>query len=417
MKDGRLKKTRIVSKSGQSSVSKPFRARPHVALIVETAVVYGREILRGIARYLRNQGPWSIYLEERELGAPPPDWLADWKGDGIICRPMNPSLARVMAKRRIPLIDLNDWYRGLGFPQIVSDMEAIGALGAEHLIERGFRNLAFCGFSGELWCNERQAGFARVAREHGGNLCGTYATPWADLRAHPWQVERDWIARWLRTLPRPLGVMACNDVRGQHVLDACAQIKASVPDEIAVVGVDNSEPFCELCSPPLSSVVPNAERIGYEAAALLDGWLRGEKVEPITRKILPLNVVARQSTDTLAIEDLPIARAVGYIREHACNGLSVDAVLRHVPVGRSVLERRFRKYLGHSPQEEIHRVRLKRIQQLLAETDWKLDRIADATGFEHPEYLSVFFKKATGKTPGEYRRSVSLKTVEKHSDA
>jgi LacI family transcriptional regulator len=220
---------------------------------------------------------------------------------------MNPSLARVMAKRRIPLIDLNDWYRGLGFPQIVSDMEAIGALGAEHLIERGFRNLAFCGFSGELWCNERQAGFARVAREHGGNLCGTYATPWADLRAHPWQVERDWIARWLRTLPRPLGVMACNDVRGQHVLDACAQIKASVPDEIAVVGVDNSEPFCELCSPPLSSVVPNAERIGYEAAALLDGWLRGEKVEPITRKILPLNVVARQSTDTLAIEDLPIA--------------------------------------------------------------------------------------------------------------
>ncbi len=392
-----------MSKSGQAPAPKPFPARPHVALIVETAVVYGREILRGIARYLRNEEPWSIYLEERELGAPPPDWLADWKGDGIICRPLTPPLARILAKRRIPVVDLNDLHHGLGFPHIGSDMRAIGVLGAEHLLERGFRNLAFCGFSGELWSTERQEGFARAAGERGA-LCGVYETRWSDLRTHPWQTERDRIAQWLQTLPRPLGVMACNDVRGQHVLDACAQIKASVPDEIAVVGVDNSEPFCELCCPPLSSVVPNAERIGYEAAALLDGWLRGADVNPVEQSIPPLGVVARQSSDALAIEDLQIARAVGYIREHACEGLSVGEVLRQMPMARSVVERRFRKYLGRSPQEEIHRVRLKRIQQLLAETDWKLERIAGATGFEHPEYLSVFFKKATGKTPGEYRK-------------
>ena len=283
-------------------------------------------------------------------------------------------------------------------------MVAIGRLGAEHLRERGFRHLAFCGFSGETWSQQRRDGFLEAAR---GLVreSDIYESPWAGLREHPWQEERNRIAQWLHTLPRPAGIMACNDVRGQHVLDACQHAGTPVPDEIAVVGVDNAQTFCELCNPPLSSVVPDAERIGFEAAAMLDRLMSGRRIAVPNLRMAPLGVATRQSSDVFAVEDALIARAVRFIREHACEGIQVADVMDAVRCSRSVLERRFREYLDRSPQQEIREVQLRRARQLLADTDWTLPRIAEATGIEHPEYLSVVFKRETGQTPGQFRQA------------
>ena len=378
--------------------------RPSVALIVETAVVYGRQILHGISRYMRAHGSWSVFLDERELLAPPPDWLRDWDGAGVICRPTTPDLARQLLSRGLPTVDLNDRYGDLGIPHIGSDMRAIGRIAAEHLLERGFQNIAFCGFSGEMWSAERLAGVEEAVYGR-GSLQDVFTSPFSGLREHAWQEERDLIAAWLRPLPRPLGVVACNDVRGYHVLDACRVLGLVTPEEVAVVGVDNAETFCELCDPPLSSVVPDAERVGFEAAALLDLLMAGGTPPAEGLRIPPVGVVTRQSSDIMAFDDPTIARAVHFIRQQACAGIGVYDVIAALPVSRSALERGFRRRLGHSPHEEIRRVRLKRVKQLLAETDWPLERIAASAGYEHPEYMMVQFKRTLGMTPTEWRRS------------
>lgn len=377
--------------------------RRQVALIVETSVVYGRQILRGIARYLKTHGAWSVFLDERELHTPPPDWLSHWHGDGVICRSTTPEWAQVFRRRRLPVVDLNDLHLDLGLPRVGSDMEAIGRLGAEHLLERGFRHLAFCGFTQETWSGQRRNGFVAAA----GGAVGRgslYESPWAGLREHPWPEERNRIARWLQSLPRPVGIMACNDARAQQVLEACRHLGAHVPDEIAVVGVDNAETFCELCNPPLSSVAPDAERIGFEAAVLLERLMAGKAAPRQPLRVPPRGVVTRQSSDVYAVEDTLVSRAVRFIREHACGGIKVEDVLREARCSRSVLERRFRQHLGRSPQAELRAVQLRRVRQLLTETDWTLPRIAEAAGFAHPEYLSVVFKRETGQTPNQYRR-------------
>lgn len=384
--------------------------RPHVALMVETSLAYGRNLLRGVIRYLREHEPWSVFFELRELGALPPTWLSGWRGDGIICRPTSPALAELLRKKRIPVVNLNDVHDGLGLPRIESDQAAIGRLAAEHLIERGFRRFAYCGFTGHAWSDKRRAGFeAALAAVNG--VVAVHESPWGGPNAHPWEQEQKRIGAWLGTLPRPVGVLACNDLRGQHVLDACQRVGLAVPEDVAVIGVDDDPLVCELCDPPLSSVVPNPERIGYEAAALLGRMMAGEQPAATDVLVAPLGVTARQSTDVLAIDDPHVAAAVRYIREHACDGATVNDVLARVPLSRTILERRFRKYLGRSPQAEIRFVQLKRAKQLLAETDLRLDRIAELAGFPHPEYLSVFFKRETGQTPGRYRRQVQPQTV------
>ncbi|RYX82654.1 DNA-binding transcriptional regulator [bacterium] len=381
-----------------------MKSRPNVALIVETSVVYGRQILHGVARYLRGQKGWSVFLDERELDAPPPNWLLDWDGDGIICRPTTPTLAEVLKKRDLPVVDLNDRYGFLGLPRISSDMAAIGRMGAEHLLERGFRNLAFCGFEGELWSQERCRG-VQEALAGRGQWCGSFESAKQGLREQTWQEERNLIGRWLQTLPRPLGIVACNDVRGHHVLDACRFLDIAVPETIAVVGIDNAPTFCELCTPPLSSVVPDAERVGYEAATLLDQLMNGEEKTDFDWHLPPLEVVARQSSDALAIENPLVVQALRFIREHACEGISVDDVISRLPTSRSSLERAFRHHVGRSPQEEIRQIRIKRIKQLLIETDYSLERIAQLAGFEHPEYMMVQFKRITGQTPSQWRQN------------
>lgn len=380
--------------------------RPSVVIMVETATIYGRRVLQGITSYLRSHEPWSVFLEQHELGATPPPWLRRWKGDGLITRVMTPDFAQWIKKQQLPVIDLNDRLPSSGFPRINSDDQHIGRLAAEHLLERGFQHFGYCGFSEELWSDRRRDGFQETLHAQGLTAAG-FDTPWAMPQTASWDRQQEQIAAWLSTLPRPVGLMCCNDMRGQHVLDACSRLGWSVPEEAAVVGVDDDELLCEFCDPPLSSVRPNPERIGYLAAALLDSWMQGRAPDAQEEVLPPLGVTTRQSSDVLAMDDPQIAAAVRFIRETACRGITVNDVLRSVPQSRTMLERKFRKFLGRSPQAEIRHVQIKRARQLLAETDLKLERIAELTGFQHPEYLSVVFKREVGQTPGEFRRSAT----------
>jgi LacI family transcriptional regulator len=222
-----------------------------------------------------------------------------------------------------------------------------------------------------------------------------------------WEKEQiSMLVAWLGQMPRPAAVMACNDMQALHVLTAAQNLGLHVPEELAVIGANNDLNRCDLSRPGLSSVAVNAFQSGYQAAECLDALMSKRKPESLDRRIDPLSVVMRQSTDILAINDKVVASALNFIREHACRGITVDQMLRQVFASRSVLEKKFRAHLGRSPQAEIRRVQVAKISQLLYETDFPLKKIAELTGFEHVEYLCVVFKRLTGEAPGAYRKRV-----------
>jgi LacI family transcriptional regulator len=197
--------------------------------------------------------------------------------------------------------------------------------------------------------------------------------------------------------------MACYDIRGREVLDVCRQLGISVPDEVALIGVDNDELICDLAEPPLSSAIPDTRRAGYEAARLLDRLMAGESELPLAHLIPPLGIAVRGPTDVLASDDADVSEAVRFIRAHASEGINVEDVLRAVPLSRRVLESRFEKQLGRTPHEEITRVQIERVKELLAATDLPLAEVAHRAGYKHVEYMSVAFKRDTGLAPSRYR--------------
>lgn len=292
-------------------------------------------------------------------------------------------------------------------PQVRSDDDAIGRMAAEHLIERGFQRFGFCGFTGEAWSHRREEAFQSTVRSRAGADCAQYNSVWQGPNAHPWEEELACIMQWLSELTPPVALMACNDIRGQQVINACSLIGLAVPEQVAVIGADNDDLLCRVCSPPLSSVIPNAETVGFRAAEMLADLMDGNAPAASSQLIPPLGVATRQSTDVVAIEDRDIATALRFIREHACRGISVDEVVAHSDISRSTLERQIRKHLGRTPQEEIRRVQIKRARELLLATDLPVEKIAELCGFEHSEYLHVVFKRISGITPGQFRRQAN----------
>lgn len=375
------------------------RTAPHVALLIETSLASGRDILRGIARYAREHGPWSIYHEPRSLEDSVPGWLRDWGGDGIIARVQNAQIADAVVASRVPAVDVLGVARRSELPLAHVDNAAIARLAARHFLERRYRHFGYCGRDGLNWSDQRREAFVRDVNEAGGT-CDVFSF----RAAAAWEDEQDRLAAWVRRLPRPSAVMACNDPWGQKVLEACRRVGVRVPDEVAVVGVDNDEPICAISDPPLSSVAPDHERVGYEAAALLDRLRAGEAAPGEEIFVPPLGVVARPSSDALALDDREVADAMGLIRQHACHGLTVEEVCRKLALSRSTLQRRFRALLGRTVHDEIVRVRLERARELLAETDMSIARIAERCGFGHQEYLGAVFRARLGQTPAGYRR-------------
>ncbi len=381
--------------------------RPRVALLVESSRGYGRGLLWGVAKFIREHDPWSVFFQDLNLCDDTPEWFKTWRGDGIISRLENHDVMDVIQRLNVPAVFLRRAERP-GFSSILTDNAAVSRLCFEHLQERGFRHFAFCGFNGADYSDERRDAFVELVERSGGQ-CHVYTDGTKRGRMDTAQYEglglKDGggVAQWIKKLPKPVGVMACNDMRGQQVLDACRATGLMSPEEVAVIGADNDDVLCNLSDPPLSSVVPDTERIGYEAAVLLSQLMAGQKMESREILIEPSGIVTRHSTEVLAMEDRQIAAAARFIREHACEGIDVSDVLRAVPMSRSTLDRRFIKLLGRSPKDEILRVRLNRVKQLLVETDFPLAIIMEKVGLDHVEHLSRIFKARTGMTPSKFR--------------
>ncbi len=361
-------------------------------------------MLRGVAHYERSHRPWQAYLDDEAKAEIDPRWLRSKPWSGVISRHTTPGLVRECEKLGIPLVDLSDTEPYPGVPKIRPDNFAIGHLGGEHFLERGFRRVGFAGFSNYAWARERRDGFVEAA-QLGGIGCDVFEVDYPGDMTPTWDEEQtEVLAQWLVSLPKPVGVLCCNDMRALQVIAACQSAGLLVPEEIAVLGANNDAIRCDLSFPPLSSVEPDPFQSGFRAAEMLDTLMRGETPAETYLRIDPRGVVARQSSDVLAVDDRNVAAALSYIREHACSGITVNAVLKHAAASRSQLEKKFRLYFGRSPQAEIRRVQVDRIKQLLIDTEYPLKRIAELAGFEHVEYMSVVFKRLTGITPGEFRR-------------
>jgi LacI family transcriptional regulator len=397
----------------------PERSQRHaqrrsVALIIETSNAYARGLLDGIIAYQREHELWSIYVGEQERGAKPPVWLKNWRGDGIIARIETDSIASAVRRTKLPTVDVSAARLVKDIPWVETDDCEIARLAARHLVDRGFRTLAYCGEPQFNWSRWREQSFLDFAEAAGCRHSVFHGKSRYD-DDYSWTRERRRLKAWVEALPKPIGVMACYDFKGQQLLDICRELNVAVPEQVAVIGVDNDARLCRLCTPPLSSVIPDTHRTGYEAAQLLDRMMRGEMVDTAATLMPPLGIAERQSTDVYAVDDPDLVTALRYIREHACDAITVADVLRVVPLSRRMLEQRFLKLMGHTPHAEITRIRMERAGRLLRETSLPLAEIARRAGFADPLYLSRAFKKHVGVSPRSFRRDANIGAAHKPS--
>ncbi|HWL07991.1 MAG TPA: DNA-binding transcriptional regulator [Planctomicrobium sp.] len=372
-----------------------------VALLIETSNRYGREIVLGAYDFARECGTWTVHVSEHGRNEFGRDWQHAACCDGVIIRIETNANAEKARRLNRPIVNVSSLGLMPEFVNFVADSMAIGRLAGQHLTERGFSNLAFIGLKDVPWSDQRQTGFLGYLREAGldGEI---FLFSSRDLQQ--WDRERASLTRWLSHLPRPVGIMVGTDSIGQYLLQVCHDHGLRVPDDVAVIGVNNDELFCESCTPPMSSVILNGRQAGYEAASALNDIMNGKHVPPGVRAVAPVGVATRPSTDFTAVADDQVAAAVRYIREHACRGISVDDVVTAAHLSRSALERRFRKVLNCTLHDQIQKVRIMHVQTMLIQTKLSLKEIAFRTGFEHPEYLTVAFKRLTGLPPSEFRR-------------
>lgn len=372
--------------------------------MLATDLASSRAILRGITAYAEEQHlEWISRVGQSR--AETLQQLMAWKPDGIIAKLYDAKSARAVAALKIPLVNTTN-IAGLPVPRVAVDDKRVGELAAAHFLERGFRHFAFVGFAQQQSPESRQFAFMSALKKQGFS-CETYTR--FDLlpmrRGEIWgAVDPGGFRRWLSSLPKPTALFAYHDFLAWEVAQVCHALNLKIPDQVALLGVDDDELFCRLAHPPISSVAYPAERIGFEAARALDRMMSSDWT--LRQKILipPSGVVVRQSTDVVASEDEDLARAMRYIRANLALPISVKSILREVPISRRTLEEKFRRTLGRSPLREIRRMRIERAQHFLSRTRMSIFEIAKRCGFSTAERFASVFRQTSGCAPRDYRR-------------
>jgi len=378
---------------------------PKVILLIESSRVSGRALLRGIADYSHHHGPWSFSWEPACLEKVQP-LLETGEADGIILRDV--AGAEEIMAYGLPTVVVGHRKTEIpGLVNVVTDSETIGRLGADHLLGCGFKHFAFCSYrktpyENTTWAEIRREFFCKRIQEAGFESPPVYTL---SALAKDWSKEWRLLARWLDSLPKPAGLMACNDDCAQRVMEVCKLAGLTVPDMVGIIGADNDEVVCGLTNPPMSSIAINFERAGYEAASALDGLMQGARVVPDRITAVASHVVARRSTDFVAAEEPHLAKALRFIRDHARRGVSVDEIALSVGLSRRALEKRFRKQLGRSILEEVRRLRTDQIARLLVETNLPVAKIADLLGFPDTQHIARYFQADKHLSPVAYRKA------------
>lgn len=377
----------------------------HVALVMSLNKRFDRKVIEGVTRFVRESGQWSVFVED-DPQAKIPDFHHG-HFDGVIADLDDPRIPKRLVGLGIPAVGVgairSDCPWDLDISTVSTNNRRIADLAANHLLERKLRTFAYCGVPGRTidpWNHQRREAFVEHVQK-AGYTCSVYTG--RHSASHSWEQLQEKLAKWLIGLARPLGLMAANDARARHVLEACRRLGLRVPEDVAVIGVDNDELICNLAHPPLTSIVQGTEEIGYRAAELLDRLMSGRGREDIHLLVDPVSVITRESTDLVATEDVVASTALAHIRQHASEGIQVADVARAAGVSRSTLDVRFRRVVGRTVHEEIQRNQLNTAQQLLVTTNLPLAEVARRSGFSGAQYMNAVFQRALGQTPGRYR--------------
>jgi len=380
-----------------------------VAVILNLNKDYDRKIAVGISRYAQEVEDWRVYLEDDPSNKLPA--LREWHGHGVVADLDDERVLRSVRGLPIPMVGVGGFtgpaLSSLGIAYVATDNVRIACLAVDHLLERGLRNFAYCGIPYSLytsWAHEREQVF-RARLKEAGFACAVFRGRYR--RPLHWDAMLDELAAWLSRQPKPLGLMACSDSRARHVLLACRRCSLNIPEDVAILGVDNDHIMCEMVQPTLTSIEQGAEQIGYEAAGLLDRLMRTRRRDRNFRTVPPVGIVTRQSTDMQFLEDAEVVEALKFLQEHLADRINAATLAKHVRLSRGMLDIRFRRAIGRSIHDEIQRMRLDVVRKLLATTDLPVKTIARRAGYSSVEYMTSDFHRAVGRTPGAYRRANS----------
>lgn len=384
-----------------------------VAILYPTSIPWIALCIEGIRRFAREQGGWHLFSSPPSVQGTGESALSlrsmrGWKGDAIVVVSDDEDELRYAHRIRIPVVNLGGGSaRTFGVPRVMVDHYKAGRLAADHLLSCGLRNLAFFGWQDLWYSDQRQKGFSDRAREAGVE-CKSLLRASRDESNKNWANRISGLARWLASLPRPSGIFAVHDYRSQFLIEACQEAGLRIPADIAVVGMDNNEAVCEHSVPTLSSVSRNSQRVGWEAASLLDRIMRGE--EPPTEDILlePDGVVARQSTAMQYCENPLVQCALDYMREHLGQQFNISAVAEHTGASKRTLEMRFRETLGSTPHGFLTKLRVQRAESMLLMPQKRtIEQIAVECGFGTATTFYAAFRRQTGQSPAIFRRESS----------
>jgi LacI family transcriptional regulator len=373
----------------------PVRTRRRRVLIAFGG--HDHQLYRGARRYASQAG-WILDANPAHYAVLP----AHWQGEGILTLvyPDSTELIAYLRDTKANVVNLGDDV-AIGDGWVLLDNEAIGRMAAEHLLERGLRHFAFLKFANFNDVLGREKGFTDRLAQDGFSVT---SLSWPDRKRASAKDWHEWLCASLKNLPTPLGILAQNDNRAVSLLDACEAIGRRVPEQVAVVGVDNKEEICTLAPIPISSIASNRERLAFEGAALLDRLMNGEAAPAKTLLIPPKAVIVRQSTNILAIKHEAISSALNMISTRYAEPITVDEVVAASHMSRSELYRAFEKHLGRSIGDEIEQRRVQQAKRLLVETDEKLHHIATLSGFSNGEHLSRAFRRIVGTSPSAFRK-------------
>ena len=383
---------------------------PKVILLSDFSEDYGKSLLQGIAAYAREHGPWvfcrmPIFFRETLGASGIVDWAQDWGADGMIAQLYQEEDAELITRAGISLIAQDFKERFSNVPNITGDYYQTGKLGATYYLQKGYTHFAFYGFNTFVWSRERAQGFEETLKLHGHTV--HYFEHEKARSGELWYYKPSSLSQWLNSLPKPVALMACDDAQGQHITEACKLAGIRIPEEVAVLGVDNDEIICTISAPCLSSISLATVRGGYEAAALLDRMMTTRTSTGPNIVIRPIQVIDRESTDMFATGDLNIRKALRYIHQHIEKNLSVSQVLTQVALSRRAFEIRFQAITGLSVYQYILQLRIDKFARMLLDTDKSIYEIAIECGFPDIKNLARQFREIKGTTPTEYRKTHS----------
>lgn len=384
----------------------PMYGTSKIVLLIKPEGAYGRRLLLGIAKYAQIHHHWSIF-HEVEQHKRAFHFFKNLGADGIIADIREVEKIESLLRPQIPLITIgNTRAKNSNTPNIRGDTELTGKMGADHFLEHGFKYFAFCSYEEFEWSRSRCNEFVKRIK-NAGFEAHIYKRPYLKPNI-PWEKEQKMIMEWIKSLPKPLGIMACNDDFGRQILEACKFAKITVPEEVAVLGVDDDEIICNLTDPPLSSIFINTEKAGYQAAELLEDLMNGTEMTGQSIVAKPTHIQTRRSSDIFAIENPDIVNALRFIHQHAHKPIQVDDVVNATCLSRRTLYDKFQKALGRSVAYEIRKKRIDQIVKMLTETNLPINVIALKLGYPGTEKLSRFFNHEKGMTPSTYRKKHHL---------